>query len=555
MKHTLTRTLIICAASMMMSASSVGAQTLTSEQQGALNSGRYSAGAELSQRIKEVFNHLGKNEAEESFKNKTEESAPKATEPAKDTPEIKLFLKKVMFTDSEILDEKVLLGIAEKYEGKEVVIGDLYTICDEVNRIYARKGYLAAKALIKAQKINDGVVVITLVEGRVGKSEAKGNKVTKSKYIESYFDIKVGEFPNFNNIRKDIQKFNATNSTKLQIKMLPGKAPRTTDIYIVAAEPAKTGRLSLFSDNAGKENSGEWRYGISYSDVNLSGYCDTLNFASMFAKTSETSFLNYAFPVDNKGNRIALNYSANRMRISHGFLKPLDVRGSSEAGGLTFSHPTVTTNNRRQKLTAGITQQHAETDVMGVNFVHDDNRRYSLGYDSLLMRKTDLFYYRPVFSYTDYRGLTNDLTSTKFNLDAMWQKYKNNGDSITLQLSAQKAFEDNISSADRFYIGGLYSVRGYEESLMGSDSGFNFKFDYAWHTKVKGLRAITFADYARISGENAPDDKDLYSVGYGIEYRKKLLSITATVGYALKREINGTKVDASNVNLSVNYMF
>lgn len=74
-------------------------------------------------------------EGEDAGRDINLESAPKATEPAKDTPEIKLFLKKVQFTDSEILDEKVLLGIAEKYEGREVVIGDLYTICDEVNRI------------------------------------------------------------------------------------------------------------------------------------------------------------------------------------------------------------------------------------------------------------------------------------------------------------------------------------------------------------------------------------------------------------------------------------
>ena len=223
--------------------------------------------------------------------------------------------------------------------------------------------------------------------------------------------------------------------------------------------------------------------------------------------------------------------------------------------GFNISHPTVTTNNRREKLTAGMQQQHSETSVLGVGFVHDDNRRYTLAFDSLLLRKTDLFYYRPMFTYTYYKGIDRDLDSAKFNLDAMWQKYKHNGDSITLQLSAQKAFEDFISSADRFYIGGVNSVRGYEESLMGADSGFNFKLDYAWHTRVKGLRFITFADYAKISGDNAPDDDEIYSAGYGLEYRKKLLTIAVTVGYALKRELNGTKVDVSNVNLSVNYVF
>ena len=129
------------------------------------------------------------------------------------------------------------------------------------------------------------------------------------------------------------------------------------------------------------------------------------------------------------------------------------------------------------------------------------------------------------------------------------------GDSVTLQLSGQKAKDDYIPSADMFYIGGIYSVRGYDESLLSGDSGFTLRLDYAMHTDVKGLRFITFADYGKITGTNKTKTDNLYSAGFGLEYREKLLAITATVGYALRRDINDTRVDASKFNLSVNYVF
>ena len=556
MNNKLSKIILACAASLILSASDVDAQVaLTPQQQDAVTSGAYSSGADLNQRVREYFKNMNKEQAETSYQeNKEAEKAPTATE-QKEVPEIKIFLKKMQFTDSEIIDRAVLDEIAAKYENREIVIGDLYKACGEVNAIYAKKGFLASKALIKAQKIDDGNVVITLVEGRVSQYGVKGNKATKSRYIERYFDINKGEFPNFTEIHKDIQLFNNTNTTKLVVKMMPGKEPRTTDLYIVAAEPEKKEKLSVFSDNSGRESSGEWRYGINFSNSNMCGYCDTLNLAAVFARTSETAMLNYAFHTDNKGNKLALNYSKNSMRISKGAIKDLDVRGGSEVAGVTYSHPVKTTNTRKQVVSLGYGAQDSETKVLGTRFVHDYSNKLTMAYDNLLIRKTDLFYYRPAYTYTDYRGMGNNQCANKLNLDMFWQKFKKNTDSMTLQFSGQKSFDDDICSSDRFYIGGVYSVRGYDESLLWGDSGFNLKFDYSWHTNTKGLRFITFADYARISGKNVPNTKNLSSVGLGFEYKRKQLSLLTTVGFALKDKVNGNDVDSSKVNVSVNYTF
>ena len=93
--------ILACAASLIISASNVGAQVaLTPEQQTAINSGEYSAGADLSQRVSEYQKEMAKQQAESSYnENKDAQTTPTATE-EKEVPEIKIFLKHLKFTES-----------------------------------------------------------------------------------------------------------------------------------------------------------------------------------------------------------------------------------------------------------------------------------------------------------------------------------------------------------------------------------------------------------------------------------------------------------------------
>lgn len=551
----------MCAASMLFSTvcGTVSAQGFnpTPQQESILRGAQYNSGTELGQRIQEIIRQRTMKYAEKSYEEKKEEETAPEVQPTDTSkvPEIELALRKVIFTESKILSDEELKAIASKYEGKKIVIADLFKLCDEINELYFKKGYVTARAAVTPQKVTKGEVLITLVEGTVGKVSVVNNKYTKSSYVLKYAGLKTGECPQYSKLRNRLQRFNSTNTSALQMKMVAGELPGTTDVYIAVFEPEKRERVSLISDNSGKKNSGEWRYGLSYNNSNVSGNCDTMGFATLFSRTSETSMFNYNVPVDGRGNRVGVNYNSNRMRISDGDLKDLDIRGNSQAGGLSFIHPVITTSNRKDRLTIDAQKQKSETKILGTKFVDDDENRYTLSYDVLKINKKSLYYVRPSVTYCDYDGLGEDQNTTKYNLDGMWQGFSKKGDSVTLQLSGQKAKDDYIPSADMFYIGGIYSVRGYDESLLSGDSGFTLRLDYAMHTDVKGLRFITFADYGKITGTNKTKTDNLYSAGFGLEYREKLLAITATVGYALRRDINDTRVDASKFNLSVNYVF
>jgi len=95
-------------------------------------------------------------------------------------------LTDVLFDDSEILTREELSAVKADYVGRAVTLNDLYTIVKRVNQLYADKGFLTCRAFLTEQRIVNGVVKITLVEGRTGKVTVSGNKHTRESFIRKF---------------------------------------------------------------------------------------------------------------------------------------------------------------------------------------------------------------------------------------------------------------------------------------------------------------------------------------------------------------------------------
>ncbi len=541
---------------MHLSANSLYAVDLTPQQQQTLKSSEYNPGSLLMQRMKELQRYNTDTEAAEMKENAVEEDEPKVVQGRPEAPEITLTLERLEIPDSDVLTREELDAISAKYVGKTVAIADLYDAIDEINSLYAKKGYITTRAILPPQKIENNTVKIMLIEGKVGQVIVDNNKYTKSAYIKRFLKVPEGVVPNVNSIRRSIQRFNTTNKTILQIKMVAGEKPLTTDFYIVAIEPRKRSSLTVFSDNSGGETSGKYRYGMSYSNLNLSGRCDIFNFTALTSKTSETGLISYNTPIGYSGNRIAISHNSNHMRVSKGYMKDLDVRGNSNSDTITFTKPIISTPTKRNELMIEAQKQKSVTKILGNDFVRDRDNRYTIGYSTMLIRKNQIIYFKPAYIYNSHKNIDGEnFHGTRLTLDSMWQKYQKRGDIMSVRVSAQKELDDYISSSDQYYLGGQYSVRGYNENVIGGESGVNVKFDYSFHTKIKGLNFITFFDWGRLSGETLLTTKELYSAGFGFDYQRNNLAFTLYSGYPLKREIGNTRADKSNTNFTLSYTF
>ena len=550
------KALVLFLLTLPLTADSLLAVNLTPQQEQTLKSSEYNPGSLLMQRMKELQRYNVDSEASKMKENSAEEEESKEVEPKPEAPEITLTLDKLEIPDSEVLTREELDAISEKYSGKTVAIADLYEAIDEINTLYAKKGYITTRAILPPQKIENNIVKIMLIEGKIGQVFVEGNKKTKTAYIKRSLKVPEGVIPNVNAIRKSIQRFNLTNRTILQIKMVAGEKPLTTDFYIVAVEPRKNSNFSIFTDNSGGENSGKYRYGLNYSNLNISGRCDILNLSAMFSKTSETTMFSYNTPVGYSGNKVSISHNSNRMRVSKGYMKDLDVRGNSDSNTFTFTKPVKTTITNRSEWVLELQQQKSVTKILGNDFVRDRDKRYALGYSSMRIRANKIYYFKPTYTYNQHKNIDGEnFHGDRFTIDTMFQQYQKNGDTFTLRVSAQKELSNFIPSSDQYYLGGQYSVRGYHENVIGGDAGVNAKLDYSWHTKKKGLNFVTFFDWGRLNGQTILTTKEIYSAGFGFEFSHKNIYASIYTGYPLKRTIGDQRIDKSITHFSLSYSF
>ena len=129
---------------------------------------------------------------------------------------------------------------------------------------------------------------------------------------------------------------------------------------------------------------------------------------------------------------------------------------------------------------------------------------------------------------------------------------------IQARLTGQEAFTSYLSSSDKFYLGGVSSVRGYEESLVSGDSGVSGSVEYSHPLNglMTGLSAYAFLDAGTVWGDSAYGDKTLVGTGFGFRYAlKDWLNVDVGMGVPLKRTINDDQQDQARLHfmLSATY--
>ena len=126
--------------------------------------------------------------------------------------EVTFVVNKIVIDKSQILSEAEITKLKNSYEGRTLVVKDLYELVGKINKLYSDRGYLTCRAVLPAQTIKQGVAYIRLMEGKTGKVSVEGNKSTKESYITNRLSLKPGTIANINTLNKDLLLFNGCRS-------------------------------------------------------------------------------------------------------------------------------------------------------------------------------------------------------------------------------------------------------------------------------------------------------------------------------------------------------
>ena len=527
-----------------------------------ISAGSLDAGAQMERdrraiERERVMEQIAEDEA--AKKNKVEQGEKPAAEEA--GAELSFALQQVIWNPSEILTKDQIQAVTASYIGKQVTLKDLREMAEKVTNLYRDKSYMTCGAVLPPQRIHDGVVEIRLIEGKTGTVNLTGNRYTKTGYIMNRIGLKPREIANTEKLNQDLRWFQGTNDVQLRVVMKPGAEEGTTDYDIMAFEPQNQS-VTLYTDNDGYESSGRWRAGIFYNMKSVSGHRDSLRAHFIGSRGTKAWSLGYSVPISRKGMRLELDYSGNKTKVVKGELEPLGVEGKSNSFSVTWRAPFHVTEKSRHEAGLQYVHQKSETELgHGTGLVVpwvDDRIQRVIPYVSFThYGKDSVLYHKHSFVWARRQDIDGESDTGKlYRLSSFWQKRNTNGQFWQARLDGQFGSGDNLAASDRFFIGGVNSVRGYEEGFIGGSRGISMGLEYHIPVdKAKRIFVYPFFDWGTVGGYAAPEHNKLMSAGLGIEARYKHLYGTLTVGFPFKKDFYDDKVSSARVDFSLSAAF
>lgn len=444
-------------------------------------------------------------------------STPPSASTSVNASGLSFILRDVEFGQSAFLTKTELEAVAKPYLGKPVDFADLQRMLEAVNKLYAAKDIVTARAILPPQKVQGGVLHIELVEGHLGKLRVKGNRHTRSSYIEQRVPLPSGTLVDATVLERDLVFFNRTNDVQLQGLLQPGAAAGLTNVLILAREPSRAG-VSVFADNNGVDSTGRNEIGATLNYRDLLGITDRLDAYVVKSRGNTDGYLSYSLPVDADDGRLGVNYSRNQINIINGPYQSLDITGHSWTGGLNFSQPLVATQDWLFSAAGSLSKIHSVTEASGQGISTSNLDAAAIGFS--LENTTANHIWSTTQTLTRLRSTapTRDYFSF-YNGNLTWVQKLATPYSLLMNFGWQYTHADNLPAAELFQIGGAGSVRGYERGVLSGPRGFYGQFEF--HRQfAPQLDAYVFMDYGRVFAA-FPKTASATSAGLGFDWHAR----------------------------------
>lgn len=449
------------------------------------------------------------------------DNAVKPAEPST-SDNITVDVTQFLFTHSDILQEQELRNVAAKFEGKRLSIKEIYQMIDEINALYKTKKFVTAKAVLPPQRIENGIVKIQLIEGRLGVYQMEGNQHTSDHYITDRLKMKNGDLLDLGQLQNDIFHFNNTNDIVMRAELRPGEKPGTTDCVLRVQEPDEW-QASLFTDNAGREESGLYRTGMVLSNNSLFGHREALVLNPTWTRGTMAGSASFTMPVDTWGTRVGVSYSKNQTNIISGPYEALDIDGESSDIGVSLTSPLFLDAKRKIDGYIEFHSKKSDTSFFGNNLLDTKTRTLTAGESFRVVSDKTIWYSQ--LSATGVSSTQQDNYTDKhfsrYNLSVIRQQEVSKDTSLIWRLSAQLSPDAQLPSTEQFSLGGMSSVKGFEESLVSGDQGYYLGVEYNFPLcrADNALKGLLFLDNGSAYNkyENGVRTEDhLTSAGVGL---------------------------------------
>ena len=463
-----------------------------------------------------------------------------------------VYVEKFEVEPSEILTPDEIDTITIDYEKTNVTVAKLNEMIDRINEFYLDKGFVTARAYLPEQTIENGVIKICLLEGKVGNVTIEGNHWTKSSHIKNRLDMNEGEIFNVQKLEENMLIYNRYNDgIMLKGDLNPGEKDGTTDVTIKAEEKAPY-HVTAVADNSGRKTIGKNRAGLIAAHDSLFGYRDKLTAGVYANRYSITPFIDYNIPVNRYDGRIGVSFSHNEAEIGHGAYKDFNIESRSQNYSVYYTQPIIRELHRELNSTTSFTYKRAITSFDGYDLYEDKIPELKTGLNFRYDTDSGVWYLGQSVSYAA-PWFQNRIDYWKFEGNIMRLHDFGHRFLGYFRGNYQYVPQDIIPVADQMSAGGFGTVRGYSQGLLTAKSGYQLGAEIYFPIAPEKLkigdkvyrtdeyvRPFVFTDYAALypykgngAGAESFNNSDiLLSAGAGLRVQLPY-NIVAKVAYGV----------------------
>ena len=442
--------------------------------------------------------------------------------PPTDAANIRFLLRQVNIDGLTVFSEEQLKPLYNDVIDHEVSLADVFRIAEAITSKYRSDGYILTRAVVPAQRISNGMVRISVVEGFLNKVIIQGKKTPA---IQALADRLLQSPPLTNQVlQRYLLLINDLSGVQARAVLAPSTdALGGSDLTLVIED--KSLDFSANLDNRGSKYIGPMQFVGEAAINDTSGLSDRMSFRYSTTPVAEDELryfeLGYALPLGSDGMKFEMNTSGNQSSpgsILH--TSALKTEANSESATVKLSYAYLRSQTDNLFADISFTLRNSNFDQFSLpsrtkmtSSYEDRIRalRAGVSYDTL-----DVWGGRDFVRFEMSQGLTilnaspNGSSSntsrdggrsnfTKGSLDVSRQQNLNSvtpGLSLMTAASGAGTLGQQLLASEQFGVGGSQFGRGYDSSELTGDYGAAGKIELQY------LLPSTLKDEGRPSSAN-----------------------------------------------------
>ena len=470
------------------------------------------------------------------------------------SPSVKV--KQVTVDGSTVFKPAELKGITKSLIGKEVTLEQILQLRTAITDLYVEKGYTTSGAFFPIQDSSDGVVNIQVIEGELENIKISGLQRLSESYVESRLKLAASKPLNIRSLEEAIQLLqqNAIIDS-IDAELVGGSAPGLSVLRIELKEASNVStRLTVANDVS--PNIGEYRATAAIAHQNLLGLGDRFSAEYSLTEGLDRYGLSYSLPINARDGNLFVSYRDNDSEITDTFFSPVDIEAESRSFSFGLRQPIIRNPQNELALSLALDLRENTTFLNEDSFSFDPERLGESGESNVTaLRFTQEWLARSgknvigtssQFSLgLDAFDATIDDTGTDGQFFSwlgqfQWLRALNNDrDALIITKLATQFTPDSLLSIEQFALGGLGSVRGYEQNQRIGDNGIlgsvELRIPLVGNSSNVGLIQIApFIDAGKVWGDEDTDNPYIASLGLGINWElEETLSVQIYYGVPL----------------------